>query len=169
MTPKQVYQSLIGDGWWWAEWGGYSVGEGIWLGDYSMCKNAYHINYTLRIIFKCPSSRCILYWYFWLTYRAVKQSASFNVRELYDRTCMYDHIASGIYRLRNALLRIAVRLAVMLCGRQQCCRGNRCHRLQVRQLPVPPTVLPDVTFFKFMSQNAATCPGTFSSNVGGEW
>jgi hypothetical protein len=32
--------------------------------------------YMLRMICKCPSSQCILDWYFWLTYRAIKQFAS---------------------------------------------------------------------------------------------
>jgi len=113
-----------------------------------MCKNAYHINYTPRIICKCPSSRCILDWYFSLTSRAVKQPASFMIRELYDRTCIQDHTAGGIYQLRNTLLGIAVRLPVMLCSGHQCCGENRCRRLQIRQLPVPPTVLPGVTYKK---------------------
>jgi hypothetical protein len=69
------------------------------------------------LICNCPSSRCILYWYFLLSSRAVKQPACFKILELYDRTCIYDYTAGGIYRLRNTLLRIAEPLVVMLCSR----------------------------------------------------
>ena len=136
--------------------GWVSVGESIWPGDYSICKNAYHINYTPRIICKCPSTRCILDWYFSLTSRAVKQPASFMIRELYGRTCiyLYDYTAGGIYQLRYTVLRIAVLLPVMLCSRHQCCGGNRCHRLQIRQLPVPPNLLLGVAYKKtFLNRN----------------